>query len=87
MINLSFDQAVAYYILFFIIIFAGSLVFAFCLKDKQWYPKEFTFWQCSICGFVYSCMFDNNITVCPQCGSFNKRVVLETSEETKKNFK
>ncbi|MBU1045415.1 MAG: hypothetical protein KJ915_13595 [Candidatus Omnitrophica bacterium] len=81
MIKLSFDQAVAYYVLFFIIIFAGSMVFAFFRKPKQWYPKEFKLWQCSICGFVYSHVFDNDITVCPQCGSFNKREHLESSQE------
>lgn len=84
MIHLSFDQAVALYVLFFIIIFIGSCVFVFLRKHKQWHPKEFRLWQCSICGFVYSCVFDNSITVCSRCGSFNKKdtdAVTERSNE------
>ncbi|MFH1062725.1 MAG: hypothetical protein V1747_07585 [Candidatus Omnitrophota bacterium] len=81
MINLSFDQAVAFYVLFFIIIFIGSCAFAFARKYKQWYPKEFTLWQCLICGFVYSRVFDDKITVCPRCGSFNKKDIPAVTEE------
>jgi len=81
MINLSFAQAIAVYVLFFIVIFIGGLSFAFLCKNKQWYPKEFKLWQCSICNFVYSCVFDDNITVCPRCGSFNKQEVEEKAEE------
>jgi rubredoxin len=82
MINLSFAQAVAAYVLLFIIIFIGGLAFAFFQKYKQWYPKEFRLWQCTICGFVYSWLFDDNITVCPRCGSFNKK---DTDAQTEQN--
>ncbi len=82
MINLSFDIAVAFYVLFFIIIFIGSCAFAFFRKYKQWHPKEFTLWHCSICGFVYSCVFDNNITVCPRCGSYNKKDIDQEVQES-----
>ena len=73
MIQLSLDQAVSSYILFFVIIFIGGCAFAFFNENKQWYPKEFTFWRCFICGFVYSSVFDLDMTVCPRCGSYNKK--------------
>ena len=76
MIRLELSQLVAYYILFFIVIFLGGWVFACCRKEKDAaYTKEFRFWQCFVCAFVYSSMFDESMTVCPQCGSYNKKEV------------
>jgi hypothetical protein len=73
MIKLSFDQAVAFYVLFFVVVFIGGWAFTFFKQSQRWYPKEFKLWQCIICGFVYSSVFDLNMTVCPRCGSYNKK--------------
>ena len=75
MINLSFEQAVGFYVLIFIFLFTGSIAFSLFRKKKKMLAGEVKFWQCSICAFVYSSVFDENITVCPQCGSYNKKEV------------
>jgi len=75
MISISFEQAVGFYIVFFVVVFLGGIFYSFFKKRKSLYHKEFKLWQCAICAFVYSSEFDLNMTVCPQCGSYNKREV------------
>ncbi len=73
MIHLKFEQAVAFYILFFIIIFICGWIFFEGKKTAFSKNKDGKLWQCSICAFVYLRMFDENMTICPQCGSYNKK--------------
>ncbi|MBI4845559.1 MAG: hypothetical protein HY810_03680 [Candidatus Omnitrophica bacterium] len=73
MIELSFEHAVAAYILLFIGFFMGVGVFIIQRKTGSIYKKESKYWQCSICTFVYLSIFDQVITVCPRCGSYNKK--------------
>ncbi|MDD5745704.1 MAG: hypothetical protein PHO30_00425 [Candidatus Omnitrophica bacterium] len=78
MIHLLFGQAVAYYVLLFIGIFIGGMAVSSLLKSKDkesFCDKECHLWQCSICTFVYASVFDQQMTVCPQCGSYNKKEV------------
>jgi hypothetical protein len=75
MINLEFGQAVGYYITFFIILFVGGGICCLYKKKKADYTREFKLWQCSVCTFVYSYFFDQDMTICPRCGSYNKREV------------
>lgn len=73
MISLEFEQAVGYYVLFFIVLFVGGWTFSLFRDKKSNYTKEFKLWQCSICTFVYSTVFAQDITTCPRCGSYNKK--------------
>jgi len=72
MISITFEQAAAYYVLFFVTLFLGAAVFSRTKKDTFEY-KEIKLWQCSICTFVYSSVFEEKMTVCPRCGSYNKK--------------
>jgi rubrerythrin len=72
MINITFEQAAAYYVLFFVTLFVGVEIFSKAKKDVSEY-KEIKLWQCSICTFVYSSIFEEKMTVCPRCGSYNKK--------------
>lgn len=74
-IQVKFEQAVAFYVLFFVILFVGVWVFSRFQKKEYKYTKEFKFWQCSICTFVYANLLGEQMTVCPQCGSYNKKDV------------
>jgi hypothetical protein len=76
MIPLALNQAVACYVALFIVLFVGGTVFSLFLRQKE--PpvdREYHLWQCSICMFVYLIVFDQKMTVCPQCGSYNKKEV------------
>ncbi|MFH1459295.1 MAG: hypothetical protein ABIG64_02820 [Candidatus Omnitrophota bacterium] len=80
MINLEIAQAIAFYLLFFIVFFLGGYSF-FYLKRTQdkLHCKEYKLWKCSICTFVYSSVFASKMTVCPRCGSYNKKEEDETA--------
>ena len=75
MISLNFTNAVAIYVLFFVFLFLGTVIFL-DRKRKDYSPNS-KFWKCSICTFVYTVRFDEEMTSCPRCSSYNK---LETQE-------
>lgn len=77
MIYITFEQAAAYYVLFFVTVFVGAGIFS-KLRENSSEHKEIKLWQCSICTFVYSSIFEEKMTVCPRCGSYNKK---EADEE------
>ena len=77
MIYLSIDQAAALYVLLFVIIFVGGYAFSLFRKYRVWNLKEYKLWHCTICAFVYSSIFDQDMTVCPRCGSYNKKELEE----------
>ena len=63
----------------------GLLILWFILGRRKGYEGFSMFedvytWQCSICGYTYVDSIHNVISVCPRCGSYNKR----TTEEVKK---
>jgi len=74
MINIEFSWAVALYITFTAVAF---LVYWFVFDRVKKLPNrslsERSVWQCSICTQYYIDSKNSGISVCPRCGSYNKK--------------
>jgi predicted Zn-ribbon and HTH transcriptional regulator len=73
MINLDFSSAVSLYLS--AILVAVALVWVLGRKQKEKnlaLDPRFT-WFCSICTYTYINTREETISVCPRCGSYNKR--------------
>jgi len=73
MINLDFSAAVALYAGFVLIVL---LVFWLAeKKQKENNPSldDKFIWFCSICAYTYINTKEEVISICPRCGSYNKR--------------
>lgn len=73
MILLNFYVAIALYSLIFI-----SIIFILWLlgakqKEKDLSLDERYIWFCSICSYTYVNTKEEIISVCPRCGSYNKK--------------
>lgn len=73
MINLDFSLAVALYILFTI-----TIVFAVWFFNRKQKTKDLSLdakfiWFCAICTHTYINTKENIISICPKCGSYNKK--------------
>ena len=73
MINLDFNQGIAAYCL-------ESLTAVFLLwlfgkkqKDKDLSLDPRFIWFCSVCSYTYVNTKEETISVCPRCGSYNKK--------------
>ncbi|MDD4940016.1 MAG: hypothetical protein PHE18_03905 [Candidatus Omnitrophica bacterium] len=75
MINIDFSLAVALYV----IIFLGA-VLAVWLSNKKQKDRDLNLddkfiWFCSVCAYTYVNTKQDLISVCPRCGSYNKKSV------------
>lgn len=73
MISLDFSVAIALYVFLFT---APVLFFwAFCRrqKDKEAHLEARFIWFCSVCTYNYVDTKEEVISVCPRCGSYNKK--------------
>lgn len=73
MINLDFSLAIALYLG---LVISMLIFWWFFSREKQ--TKEFTLeekfiWFCSVCTYTYVNTKEETITVCPRCGSYNKK--------------
>ena len=73
MINIDFSWAVALYLIFLV-----SLMLLVWLgknkeKDKDLSLSPECIWFCSICTYTYVNTKEESISVCPRCGSYNKK--------------
>ena len=39
------------------------------------------FWECEICTFIYIDSINDEISICPRCGSYNKSKLKEVSKK------
>jgi len=73
MINLDFSYAVAAYS----VISLGAIFLAWLTRressDRDLSLDERFIWFCSICTYTYINTREDNISVCPRCGSYNKK--------------
>ncbi len=73
MITIDFSVAIA---LFCAAVLAGSaFAWLFRKKDKEKHmhlDPDFI-WFCSVCTYTYVNTREETITVCPRCGSYNKK--------------
>jgi len=73
MICIDFSTAVALYILF--ILFTLLCIELFNKKEKS---KALTLdpkfiWFCTVCTYTYINTKEDKISLCPRCGSYNKK--------------
>lgn len=73
MIHLDFSVAVSLYI--FIMLAAFFLFWLFSRKeqDKDLSLNPKCIWFCSVCTYTFVNTRDDLISVCPRCGSYNKK--------------
>jgi len=73
MIKIDFATAVALYLSFF----GVGILFIWLYLDRNRFKKyssdDVYFWQCAVCTHAYVDSVHNKISVCPVCGSYNKR--------------
>lgn len=74
MIKIELSLAVSLYLVLSVI---GILIVWFFLEKKKKVrranPEEKFVWQCSICTYFYVDSQNEEFSVCPRCGSYNKR--------------
>ena len=80
MITVNFYSAVALYALIIIIAVFSIWLFSRQEKDKELSLDERFIWFCSICTYTYINTRDELISVCPRCGSYNKKLVDTTPD-------
>jgi len=73
MISIDFSLAVALYTVIAIII-----LIAFWLLDKKQKSRDISLdtkfiWFCSICTYTYINTREDVVSICPRCGSYNKK--------------
>jgi len=73
MINIDFSLAVSLYMLFFLIAFLAVWLISKKQKDKDLSLESRFIWFCSICTYTYINTREDTISVCPRCGSYNKK--------------
>ncbi len=84
MIKLEFSAAVALYLS----LTALALIFYWLFFEK---PKDMSnksvsdrnVWRCSICAYFYIDSKHSTISVCPRCGSYNKKEEAISQKEAK----
>ena len=75
MINIDFSLAVSLYIIIFL-----NTTLVIWLVNKKQKDKDLTLddrfiWFCSVCAYTYINTKEEMISVCPRCGSYNKKLV------------
>lgn len=75
MITISFSNLCTFYVTFLLI---GLFSFWFYSEHKNKngkfkFESEKFFWQCLICTYTYVDSQHRDISICPRCGSYNKR--------------
>jgi rubrerythrin len=73
MITIDFSLAIA---LFCVLVLAGagiSWLFRKKEKEKQMHLDPRFMWFCSVCTYTYINTKEEVISLCPRCGSYNKK--------------
>lgn len=84
MIRLEFSWAAALYIC--ICMGAFLLYWIFFEKTKGLPNRSVSnrsIWQCGICTYFYIDSRHSDISVCPRCGSYNKKQISNSEKEVK----
>ena len=73
MITINFYLAVSLYL----ILLLAALLLAWLLgikeKDKDLSVDARFIWFCTVCSYTYIDTKENLLSVCPRCGSYNKK--------------
>ncbi len=73
MISLDFSLAIALYTLLFLSITLLFWLFARKQKDKDLSLDPRFIWFCSVCTYTFVNTKEDKISICPRCGSYNKK--------------
>lgn len=73
MIRIDFSLAVALYLAVFISLALVVWFFSGRQKDKDLSLDPRFIWFCSVCTYTYINTREEAISVCPRCGSYNKK--------------
>ncbi|MDD5595483.1 MAG: hypothetical protein PHY94_04465 [Candidatus Omnitrophica bacterium] len=73
MIKIDFSLAVALYSLIFLAVILVLWVSAKRQKDRDLSLDDRFIWFCAICTYTYINTRDDGFSVCPRCGSYNKK--------------
>jgi len=73
MIKIDFSLAIALFIIFFISLILIIWLLSKKQKDKDLSLDDRFIWFCSVCTYTYINTKENTISVCPRCGSYNKK--------------
>ena len=73
MISLDFSIAIAFYIFVFLALILIIWLFHKRQKDKDLSLDPKYTWFCSVCSYAYINTKEELISICPRCGSYNKR--------------
>jgi len=73
MINIDFSYAVAFYLFFFLSVIMIRWIFTRKDKDRDLLLDPKFIWFCSVCTYTYINTKEPKLTVCPRCGSYNKK--------------
>ena len=74
MIELEFETAILFYLLFSIFgILAVWLLFSKIKMPAKRGVQLESIWQCSICTYIYVDSKNKRLSICPRCASYNER--------------
>ncbi len=78
MIKLDISTLVFFYILLSAIIILVIWLIGGYKGTKRFSAKDVDYiWKCSVCSHVYVASKHEDMSVCPLCGSYNKREVVK----------
>jgi len=73
MISLDFYFAVSFFMFIFMAAALTSWLFSRRGKDKDLSLDPRFIWFCSVCTYSYINTKEDAMSVCPRCGSYNKK--------------
>jgi len=73
MISIDFSLAVSLYIFLVLNIILIIWLFSKRQKDKDLSLDKRFIWFCAVCTYTYISTKEDLISVCPRCGSYNKK--------------
>jgi len=75
MIEINFPLAVALYLVIFLVAVFFLWLLGRKQKNKELFLDQKFIWFCSVCTYTYINTKEDNISVCPRCGSYNKKLL------------
>ena len=82
MFEIDISTAVALYLFVPVIAFLfGWIIFEESRSRRKLDLEEKSIWQCFICSYTYIDSKHDNLSVCPRCGSYNRRILPQTGSE------
>ncbi|MBU1906083.1 MAG: hypothetical protein KJ923_03695 [Candidatus Omnitrophica bacterium] len=73
MFNIDFSLGICLFLFFAVAVVLAIWLFGMKQKDKDLSLNPKFIWFCSICAYTYINTKEEIISVCPRCGSYNKR--------------